>query len=125
MPEVFSPITIHELAIFRGMRDDGTGQFSGGDYADVGLAIMGGCERCGATLAAYNAHPTRTGFWRCGDCVGPHGYATAAEANADIFGNGVRDPATQTRIRAALDRGFQTRDAEITLARLLGDLPVH
>jgi hypothetical protein len=34
----------------------------------------------------------------------------------------VRNPEAQTRIGAAMERDFQTRDAEMTLARMLGDL---
>jgi hypothetical protein len=41
---------------------------------------------------------------------------------ADLFGEGVRNPEAQKRFRAALKRGFQTRDAELDLARLLGEL---
>ncbi|MGA7596972.1 MAG: hypothetical protein WCB23_03885, partial [Pseudolabrys sp.] len=33
----------------------------------------------------------------------------------------VRNPATQERIQAAFKRGLQTRDAEMNLARLLGE----
>ncbi len=36
--------------------------------------------------------------------------------------DGVRDPRAQGRIGAALRRGFQTRETELTLARMLGDL---
>ena len=32
------------------------------------------------------------------------------------------DPEAQSRIQAAVKRGFQTRDGEMALARLLGDL---
>lgn len=39
-----------------------------------------------------------------------------------LFGEGVRNPETQRRIQAAFKRGFQTRDAELTLGRMLGDL---
>jgi enoyl-CoA hydratase/carnithine racemase len=42
--------------------------------------------------------------------------------DSDLFGEGVRNPEAQSRIRAAIERGFQTRDAEIALARMLGDL---
>ncbi|TWP53941.1 enoyl-CoA hydratase/isomerase family protein [Lentzea tibetensis] len=45
--------------------------------------------------------------------------------DSDIFGDGVRDSEAQSRIRAAVERGFQTRDAEMDLARMLGDLPHH
>jgi enoyl-CoA hydratase/carnithine racemase len=42
--------------------------------------------------------------------------------DSDIFGEGVRNPESQNRIRAAMKCGFQTRDAEMDLARMLGDL---
>jgi len=42
--------------------------------------------------------------------------------DSDLFGEGVADAQAQRRIRAALKRGFQTRDAEKNLGRLLGDL---
>ena len=42
--------------------------------------------------------------------------------DSDLFGEGARSPQAQSRIQAAVKRGFQTRDAEMALARLLGDL---
>ena len=50
--------------------------------------------------------------------------APAAEfrRDSDLFGEGVREPAAQARIRSAMQRGFQTRDAELALAAMLGDL---
>jgi enoyl-CoA hydratase/carnithine racemase len=42
--------------------------------------------------------------------------------DSDLFGQGVRDPEAQRMIEAALKRGFQTRNPEMDLARLLGDL---
>jgi enoyl-CoA hydratase/carnithine racemase len=41
--------------------------------------------------------------------------------DSDLFGEGVRDPEAQKRIQAAIRRGFQTRDAEMALGRLLGE----
>jgi enoyl-CoA hydratase/carnithine racemase len=41
--------------------------------------------------------------------------------DSDLFGEGVRDAEAQRRIQAAIQRGFQTRDAELALARLLED----
>lgn len=41
--------------------------------------------------------------------------------DSDLFGEGVRTPEAQTRIKAAIQRGFQTRDAEMALARMLGE----
>ena len=40
--------------------------------------------------------------------------------DSDLFGKGVQEPEAQSRIRAALERGFQSRDAEMALARILG-----
>ena len=42
-----------------------------------------------------------------------------------LFGESARNPEVQSRIQAALKRGLQTRDAEMDLAQLLGDLADH
>ena len=42
--------------------------------------------------------------------------------DSDLFGEGVRSPEAQRQIGAALKHGLQTRDAEMALARVLGDL---
>ena len=42
--------------------------------------------------------------------------------DSDLFGEGVRAPDAQRRIAAAMKRGLQTRDAELALASMLGDL---
>jgi enoyl-CoA hydratase/carnithine racemase len=42
--------------------------------------------------------------------------------DSDLFGEGARKPEAQSRLQAAFQRGFQTRDAEMDLARLLADL---
>ena len=76
------PITIAELADYRLGRKASTGQ----DFIDAELDIMGGCQVCGASLAAYNACPSKTGFWRCANgCIYNEGWETVEEANADIF----------------------------------------
>jgi hypothetical protein len=42
---------------------------------------------------------------------------------SDLFGEYVRTPEARRRAGAAMKRGLQTRDAELALARMLGDLP--
>jgi enoyl-CoA hydratase/carnithine racemase len=42
--------------------------------------------------------------------------------DSDLFGEGVQAPEAQRRIAAAMKRGLQTRDAELALAGMLGEL---
>ena len=42
--------------------------------------------------------------------------------DSDLFGEGSRNAEAQSQFQAAFKRGFQTRDAEMNLGRLLGDL---
>jgi enoyl-CoA hydratase/carnithine racemase len=46
----------------------------------------------------------------------------AFRRDSDLFGEGVGKPEVQSQIKAALKRGFQTCDGEMSLARTLGDL---
>jgi enoyl-CoA hydratase/carnithine racemase len=41
--------------------------------------------------------------------------------DSDLFGEGVQAPGAQERIAAAMKRGLQTRDAELAIARVLGE----
>jgi enoyl-CoA hydratase/carnithine racemase len=45
--------------------------------------------------------------------------------DSDLFIRGVRDPEYQRRMQAAMEHGFQTRDAELALGQLLGELAEH
>jgi enoyl-CoA hydratase/carnithine racemase len=45
--------------------------------------------------------------------------------DSDLFGEGARTPEAQSQIHAAMTRGFQTRDAEMALARMLGELAAY
>jgi enoyl-CoA hydratase/carnithine racemase len=42
--------------------------------------------------------------------------------DSDLFGEGAQTAEAQSRFQAAFERGFQTRDGELDLGRLLGDL---
>jgi len=42
--------------------------------------------------------------------------------DSDLFGESARAPEVQHRLQAAMKRGFQTREGELTLARRLGEL---
>ena len=42
--------------------------------------------------------------------------------DSDLFGEGVRSPEVQRRIGAAMKHGLQTRDAEMALGRMVGEL---
>jgi enoyl-CoA hydratase/carnithine racemase len=48
--------------------------------------------------------------------------ADAFRRDSELFGEAVRNPVAQSRIRVALQRGFQTRAAEMDLTRMLGEL---
>jgi hypothetical protein len=76
------PITVLMLAEFILGREARTGQ----DFADAGLPMLGGCELCGATIAAYNASPSRSGYLRCAEgCIGDLGFDTVEAAAYFLF----------------------------------------
>ena len=43
--------------------------------------------------------------------------------DSDLFLEGVQTPEAQARIGGAIENGFQDRDAEMALGRMLADLP--
>jgi crotonobetainyl-CoA:carnitine CoA-transferase CaiB-like acyl-CoA transferase len=62
---------------------------TGADFEAAGLAMLGGCEDCHATVAAYNAYPSRSGYWRCAACIGDGGWTDLAEMATAIYGPAV------------------------------------
>ena len=56
--------------------------YPAGDFSSNGVAMMGGCQCCYAMLAAYNAYPSTSGYWRCADCIGDTGFASVEEFTA-------------------------------------------
>lgn len=78
-----APVTVLALASFRLGRPASTGA----DFAEAGLPMLGGCAVCGASVAAYNACPSRSGYLKCAaGCIDGDGYDTEAEADAALFG---------------------------------------
>ena len=57
-------------------------EYTAEDFISNGVAMVGGCEICHAMLAAYNAYPSKSGYWRCADCIGGTGFATIEEFTA-------------------------------------------
>jgi hypothetical protein len=76
---------------------------TGADFAEVGLPMMGGCERCGATVAAYNACPSQTGYIRClSECIADLGFDTAEAALKFLFEEGPPEPSPDDRLAQAI-----------------------
>lgn len=81
-----SPVTIRDLAVYRGAVEV-EGSINGAEFDRVGLEIIGGCGVCGATLAAYNGCPSKSGVWKClNGCIDGDGWDDVAEADKAIFG---------------------------------------
>jgi hypothetical protein len=72
-------VTILDCAVARGAEPDQDGNFTMGDIETVGLPFFGGCHVCHASVACYNAHPSKTNFLRCRTCIGVLGFATTDE----------------------------------------------
>lgn len=83
-------VTILDCVIARLNIKKGDG-ITGEDCDKAGFAMLGGCEHCGATIAAYNAYPSKGGYWNCRDCIGDDGYETTEEALKDIFADAGED----------------------------------
>ena len=73
------------------------------DCLASGVDILGGCQNCHATIAAYNAYPSTSGYWRCANCIGDTGFAAVADftahpsmSNCPLCGNA--ETISETRI---------------------------
>jgi enoyl-CoA hydratase/carnithine racemase len=76
------------------------------------------------TLAHRIASFPTTGHVAVKDRVNAIALASAEDfrRDSDLFSEGTRNPEAQSRIQAAIKRGFQSRDGEMDLARMLGEL---
>lgn len=69
-------VTILDVARSRGIKSEKDGKIPGSEFDRVGLPMIGGCQHCGATIAAYNAYPSKTGFLQCSDCIADIGFGS-------------------------------------------------
>lgn len=92
------PITVLDLAVYR--LGEAPERMTGADFEKAGLPIFGGCQHCEASIAAYNAYPSTTGYLRCADCIGDLGWDKPAEADAAIFGDDAVPPQSDADARA-------------------------
>ena len=75
-------ITILDVAEARRVQAGEDGSITMGEFDRVGLPFFGGCEMCGATMGPAQSHPSKTGYLRCGDCLGDLGFETVEEFEA-------------------------------------------
>lgn len=76
-------LTILDIALAKGAQQDAQGRISGGEFDRLGLPMLSGCQRCGASLGPYGAYPSRTGYVQCGECLQDGlGFATVEEFDA-------------------------------------------
>ncbi len=84
--EESGPITVLQLALYRGAKETETGGITLGAIEDTGLPFFGGCSVCNASIAAYNACPSRSGYLKCSSgCIGGDGFETVEQANIALF----------------------------------------
>ena len=73
-------ITALQVAIARGATARADGSIDGGEFERTGIPLFGGCCRCGASIAAYNAFPGQNGYWHCDECIeGDGGFETVEQ----------------------------------------------
>lgn len=89
MPQQSHPVTIRELAIYI-LEKEGyeynPESLTGTDFYNARLSIFGGCIICGASLGAYNASPSKSGYWKCTDgCIDEDGWYDVEECYNDIM----------------------------------------
>ena len=62
-------------------------EYAADDFYRCGVEMLGGCERCEATIGPWNAYPSKSGYWRCGDCLGATGYETIRDFTSAELGD--------------------------------------
>lgn len=62
-------MTALDLAIALGAKPSVGGSYTYGELAKYNTPLMGGCVGCEASIACYNAYPSKSGYWKCEDCI--------------------------------------------------------
>jgi hypothetical protein len=69
-------ITLLDITIAKvGVKDTYTME----DTDEAGVPFFAGCQDCGASLAAHNAYPSKTGYIKCRGCIGDLGFNSVDE----------------------------------------------
>jgi hypothetical protein len=74
-------MTVLDLAIAMGAKSSLGGSYTMEELNKYGFSIMGGCARCEAIIACYNAYPTHSGYWKCEDCLDNDGFTSLKDFN--------------------------------------------
>ena len=72
----FTPLSVLDIAIQQGLQPSEDGTYSAEGLLRHGFTMIGGCQCCYATIAVYNAYPSKSGYWMCGDCISDYGFNT-------------------------------------------------
>lgn len=78
--------TIYDVAVAANPGLRGRASLTGADFAALGLPMLGGCCMCGATIAAYNAHPGISGYLVGSCCVEQCDVASTIEEAVGLCG---------------------------------------
>jgi hypothetical protein len=76
------PLSILDIALAKGAKQDERGGINMGEFDRLDLPFFSGCQHCHASLGPYNAFPSTTGFIQCRDCIEGDGFATVAAFDA-------------------------------------------
>lgn len=79
---VWKPITLCDALIARRPELLKAERINAEEFDKEGLPFFGGCKRCKATVASYNAYPSNIGYLMCKDCIGNNGFMTPLEFEA-------------------------------------------
>ncbi len=78
-------ITLLDVALARGLRETqgGSAGYSQAEVEACCVPFMGGCQSCHATVACYDACPSRTGYVMCASgCIGNLGFPSVEAYDA-------------------------------------------